>query len=96
MSQEQIRPLSHLEVNVLDPEADGFHDPQSAAVQKLRNQLGSAFQQREDGGDLIARHHDGDIHLLVSANGIDRTFHGLAEDALVEENESIHGLILGG
>jgi hypothetical protein len=35
------------------------------------------------------------MNLLVSANGIDRAFHGLAQEA-PEENQRIHGLIPGG
>ena len=34
-----------------------YHNPQPASVQKLRNQLGSSFQQRDDGSNLIARTH---------------------------------------
>ena len=88
--------LLHLEVDILDPKADSLHAAQAAAVQKLYNQLGSADQKRDERGHLFARHHNGDMGFLVCAHGVDRSFHGLTQHALVEENKRVHGLVLRG
>jgi hypothetical protein len=82
--------------DVLDPEPDGFHDPQAAPVEKFGNQLGGSDQQRDDGGDFFACHDHGDVDLLVGAHGIDAPLHGVVEDALVEAHQGMHGLVLGG
>ena len=85
-----------LEIDVLDPEPDGFHDAQAAPVEEFGNQSGGSVHQRHDAGDFFARHDHGDIDLLVGAHGIDAARHGVVEDARVEEHQGIHGLVLGG
>ncbi len=86
----------HLNIEVLDPDPDGFHDAQAATVEQFGNQLGGSVQQRDDGGDFFACHDNGDVDLLVGAHGIDAALHDVVEDALVEERQGIHGLVLGG
>jgi hypothetical protein len=58
--------------------------------------VGGAVHAREDGGDFVAGHDHGDVDLLVGAHGIDLSRQGMVEDALVEEHQGIHGLVLGG
>jgi hypothetical protein len=62
--------LLHLKIDVLDPDADSFHDAQAATVEQFGNQLGSAVQQRDNRGDFFACHDNGDVDLLVSAHSI--------------------------
>jgi hypothetical protein len=57
--------------------------------------LSGAVHEPEDGGDFLACHDHGDVHLLGGAYGIDATLHDLITDALVEEHPGIHGLVLG-
>ena len=58
--------------------------------------MGGAVHAREDGGDFVAGHDHGDVDLLVGAHGIDLSRQGMVEDALVEEHQGIHRLVLGG
>src|SRR5262245_15507788 len=39
--------LLHLQIDVLAPDPDGFHDAQAALVEQFDNQLGGAVEQRE-------------------------------------------------
>jgi len=50
---------------------------------------------RENCGDFFAGHDHGDVDLLGGAYGIDAALQGVIEDALVEEHQGIHGLVLG-
>jgi hypothetical protein len=81
---------------VLDPKPDRFHNAQAAPVEQFGNQLGGSVQQRDDGGDCFACHDHGNVDLLVGTHGVDATLHGVVEDALIEEHQDIHGLVLGG
>jgi hypothetical protein len=87
--------LLHLIINVLDSEPDRFHDTQPAPVEELGDPLGGAVHEREHSGDFCAGHDRGDGDLLGGAHGIDTARQCLAEDALVEEHQDIHRLILG-
>ena len=66
------------------------------AVEQFGNRLGGAVQRRGNRADFCAGHDHGDVDLLGSAYGIDTVLHGVVEDALVEEHQGIHGLVLGG
>src|SRR5215831_3147758 len=87
--------LLHGTVNVLDAEPDGFHNAQATAVQHFCDQLRGATHERQDRGDFGARHDDGDVDFLVGAHGIDAVLQRLVEDALVQKDQGIHGLVLG-
>jgi hypothetical protein len=84
----------HLNINVHDPEPDGCHGAPAAPVAKFGHQLGGSVQQRHDGGDCFASHDRGDVDLLVGVLGIDVPLQGVVENALVEEPQGIHGLVL--
>lgn len=88
--------LLHLKIDVLDPEPDRFHDAQPAAVEELGDHLGGSVHERDNGGDFFACHDNGDVDLLVGANGIDAVLPRMVEDALVKEDQGIHRLVLGG
>jgi hypothetical protein len=57
--------VAHLNIEVLDPEPDRFHDAQPAPVEELGDHLGGVMQEREDGGDVFACHDHRDVELLV-------------------------------
>jgi hypothetical protein len=88
--------LLHGKVNVLDAEPDGFHNPQAAAVEQFGHQLRGALHECEDGSDFVPGHDHGDVDLLVGAHGVNAVVQGLVEDALVEKDEGMHGLVLRG
>jgi hypothetical protein len=85
-----------LNIDVLDPGPDGFHDAQAAPVEQFGHQLGGAIHQREDGGDFFAGHDHRDVDVLVGTHGIDAALYGVVEDSLVEEHYGIHRLVLSG
>ena len=58
--------------------------------------LGGSVHERDNGGDFFACHDNGDVDLLVGANGIDAVLQRMVEDALVKEDQGIHRLVLGG
>lgn len=86
----------HLPTDVLDPEPDRLHDAQPAPVEELGDQLGGSAHERENSSDFFAGHDHGDVDLLVGVHCIDAALQGLFEDALVEEHQGVHRLILGG
>jgi hypothetical protein len=59
------------------------------------SRLGGSVHEREDGGDFCAGHDYGDVDLLVGANGMDAALQRMVKDALVEEHQGIHRLVLG-
>jgi len=86
----------HLILDVLDPEPDGFHDVQPAPVEELGDHLASAVHERDDGGVCLACHDHGDGDLLDGSHGIDAALQGVVEEALGEEHQGMHGVVLGG
>jgi hypothetical protein len=86
----------HLNINVLAPDPDGVHDAPSTPVGKFGHQLGGSVQQRDDSGDGFACHDHRDVDRLVRAHGIDGAQQRIVEDALVEEGQGIHRLVLDG
>jgi hypothetical protein len=48
-----------------------------------------------NGGDFFAGRDNGDVELLVGANGIDTARQRMVENALVEEHQGIRRLVLG-
>jgi len=87
--------LLHLIVDVLDPEPDRFHDAQPAPVEELGDHLSGSVHERDHGGDFFACHDNGDVDLLVCTDGIDAARQSMVEDALVEEHQGVHRLVLG-
>jgi len=87
--------LLHRNIDVLDAEPDGLHNPQAAPVEQFRHQLRGPLHEREDRGNLFTGHHDGDVDFLVGAHGVNAAIQRLLEDALIEKDQGIHGLVLG-
>jgi hypothetical protein len=85
-----------LEIEVLDAQAEAFHEAQAAAVEELGHELVFAGEVAEDEADLVAAEDSGDAAGGAGAGGADRRFEGLAEDGAVQEEDGAEGLILGG
>ena len=86
----------HLQVHVLDPEWEALRDAQARAVQKLDDELMHSGHQCNHASRLLAGQDDGYPRLLARAVCVDLAAQWLSEHVLVEEDERIHGLVLGG
>ena len=86
----------HLQVHVLDSESDAFRDAQARAVQKLDDELMHSGHQCDHASCLLAGQDDGYLDLPACAVRVDFAAQWLLEHVLVEEDERIHGLVLGG
>ena len=86
----------HLQVHVLDPESDALRDAQARAVQKLDDELMHSGHQCDHASRLLAGQDDGYLDLPACAVCVDLAAQWLLEHVLVEEDERIHGLVLGG
>ena len=86
----------HLQVHVLDPESEALRDAQARAVQKLDDELMHSRHQCDHASRPLAGQDDGDLGLPACAVWVDFAAQRLLENALVEEDERIHGLVLGG
>ena len=86
----------HLQVHVLDPESEALRDAQARAVQKLDDELMHSGHQCDHASCLLAGQYDGYPDLPACAVCVDFAAQWLFEHMLVEEDERIHGLILGG
>jgi hypothetical protein len=85
-----------LEVDVLDPEGQALHLPQAAAVHGLRDEPVQRLQVIEDGGDLAARQHRGEVMGTLGPLEADQRGDVEPEDAPVQEDKGAEGLVLGG
>jgi hypothetical protein len=85
-----------LNIDVLDPGPDGFHDAHAAPIEQFGHQLGGGIHQREDGGDFFAGHDHRDVDVLVGTHGIDAALNEVVEDSLAEGHYGIHRLVLSG
>ena len=86
----------HLQVHVLDPESEALRDAQARAVQKLDDKLMHTGHHCDHASRLLAGQDDGYLDLPARAVGVDFAAQWLLEHVLVEEDERIHGLVLGG
>ncbi len=85
-----------VEIQILDPQAQAFHQPQAAAVEELGHELVFAGEVAEDQAGFVAAEDGGDAARGASAGGADRSLEGQAEDGAVEEEDGAECLILGG
>ena len=86
----------HLQVHVLDTESEALRDAQARAVQKLDDELMHSGQPCDHASRLLAGQDDGYPDLPARAVCVDFAAQWLLEHMLVEEDERIHGLVLGG
>ncbi len=83
------------EIDVLDPEAEAFHQPQTGAVEQAGHEEFLAVELGQDGADLGAREDDGQPSGPLRPAGVDATFQRPLEDDLIEEEQRAHRLVLG-
>ena len=86
----------HLQVHVLNPESEALRDAQARAVQELDDELMHSGHQCDHASRLLAGQDDGYPGLPARAVRVDFAAQWSLEHVLVEEDERIHGLVLGG
>lgn len=84
-----------LEVEVLDTQAQGFEQPQTAAVEEAGDEVRRAVQLGEDAQAFVMAEVGLDIGAFLSAQGVQIAERD-AEDFLVKEQKGGKGLILSG
>ena len=88
--------LALLEVDVLDAQAEAFHQPQAAAVEQFGHQPLCAREEPDHAPDLIAGQDDGQAPGLLGPHGVDGfRIQVLPEHLAVEKEEGVQGLVLG-
>jgi hypothetical protein len=89
-----------VEVDVLDTQAQPFHQAHAGAIEQLRQQrmLGRSHlgQRGEDARDLVARKHDGQALALRRAADVTDPGHRLLQHLLIEKQQGRQGLPVGG
>jgi hypothetical protein len=85
-----------VEVDVLDPQPEAFHQPEAGPVEQAGGQPGGAVELGQDGAGFLAA-EDG-RQPLGRPGSHDRVIdpvQGPSQDDLVEEEQGAEGLILG-
>lgn len=83
-----------LEIEVLDAQAQGFEQPQTATVEKAGDEIRHGVKFGEDAEAFVMVEVGLDVGAFLGAEGM-QVAEGDAEDLLVEEQESGEGLGLG-
>jgi hypothetical protein len=60
------------EIQILDAQAHGFHEPEAAAIHDLGDQFPWIFQTGEDGADFLAGHDDRRAALTMGGSDVVR------------------------
>jgi len=84
------------QVQVLDAQAEAFHQAQTTAVKELGDEEVSAGEVGGEGLDLLAGEDGGRAFRFLSAEGGDGFGDWAAQDFAVEEQDGLEGLIPGG
>lgn len=85
-----------VEVEVLNTEADAFHEAESGAVEQFSDQLAGAGEAGDDAEGLVSGEDGGEALGAFSADGVEGKIALHSEHLTVEEEEGSEGLILGG
>ena len=83
------------EINVLDAQADTFHQTQARAIEQLCHKFVGAVEMGEDAQDLVAG-EDGGEAFGSFGTGKEDGLDIFVQDVAVEEEDGAEGLILGG
>jgi hypothetical protein len=84
------------EIDVLDPQAQAFHEPQPRAVQEAGHELLVAFQPSKHGADLLASEDDGEPFRPLGSDHVLDLFERAIHDDPVQKEQSAKRLVLGG
>jgi len=86
--------LFHLQIHILDPQSDRFHNAQSAAIEKRHDQLPHALHQGDHFRHLRAAQHNGQVDFAFRPHRLDRPAQRHLQHALVKKHQRVHRLIL--
>ena len=84
------------EVEVLDAQAHGLHEPEPAAIHDLGDEFPWIFEAGEDRADFLAGHDDGRAALATGRGDVLKREFLDSEDIFREECHGVEGLLLGG
>jgi hypothetical protein len=87
--------LLHIEINVLYPESNRFHDPQSASAKKLGDELWGPLHERKQGAHLFPGHDHGHASFFLCTDCVNHTIQEVPKYAFVKKNQGVHALVLG-
>jgi hypothetical protein len=88
--------LVEVEIDVLDAEAEAFHEAEAGAVKEPGEELVGAGHGGKEAVGFLASH---DYRKALRAFGADELIHplkGLVEDFVIEKDKGVEGLVLGG
>jgi hypothetical protein len=83
------------EVDVLDPELEAFHEPETGSVEEPGDEESVVAELGEDGSDLVAAQDDGKARGLLGPDELPELADLPAKDGSVEEEDGGEGLVLG-
>jgi len=84
------------EIQILDAQAHGFHEPEAAAIHKLGDQFPWIFKAGEDGADFLAGHHHRRSSCAAGRGNVIEGEFLDAEDVFGQEGHCVERLLLGG
>jgi hypothetical protein len=88
--------LVHREVDVLHAQTTAFQQAQPGAVEQNRHEPRHAVEPLEDGADLVARQHDGQMLGPLGPDDVVEPREVDAEHLAIQKEQGAQGLVLGG
>jgi len=87
--------LMLVKVDILDPQADGFHEAQAAAIEEFSHELVDTGEVADDFGGFLFGEDGGQTAGFFGADGVNGVVEFQAQHVTVEEKEGAEGLVLG-
>ena len=84
------------EIQILDAQAHGFHEPEAAAIHDLGDQFPWIFQTGENRADFLAGHDDRRAALTTGGSDVVESEFLASEDVFHEKSHGVERLLLGG
>jgi hypothetical protein len=88
--------LAEVEIRILDAQAEDLHEAHSAAVKELGHEKVRAGEPGQQGEDFLLGKHDGEAGGAFGAHEMEGRIQLFAQDVAEEEDQRVHGLVLGG
>jgi hypothetical protein len=88
--------LVEVEIDILDAEAEAFHEAEAGAVKEFGEELVGAGHGCKEAVGFIARHDDGQAGGAFGADELIHPLERLMEDFVVKKDNGVESLVLGG
>ena len=88
--------LTVVEIDVLDPEAETLHEPESSSVKEAGHQPLRAFQLQENCAHFVPAKYKGQSFRLLSAFNFVDPIEGVVQHLAVQKKDGAQRLILRG